>query len=63
MKMIKELCDEVQEDIRTFNAKTQRLKGAKKEISSNFKFFFASLRPGVFALNSGLRVFAFLCGK
>ena len=44
---------------RIFNAKAQRLKGAKEEMDLNYKFFFASLRLGVFALNS----VAFLCGQ
>jgi hypothetical protein len=52
----------MRKDMRTFNAKTQSLKGAKEGMSLKFKFFFASLRPGDFALNSGLSVFAFLCG-
>jgi hypothetical protein len=45
-----------------FNAKAQRREGAREEMGLNFKFFFASLRRGVFALNSGPRGFA-LCGK
>jgi hypothetical protein len=40
--------------MKTFNAKTQRHKGAKEKMGSNFSFFFAPLRLGVFALNSGL---------
>jgi hypothetical protein len=45
-------------DMKTFNAKAQRREGAKEEKSLNFDFFFASLRPRAFALNSALRVLA-----
>jgi hypothetical protein len=44
--------------VKTFNAKSQRSKGAKGKMGSKFLFFFASLPLGVFALNSGLQVFA-----
>jgi hypothetical protein len=47
----------LREDMRTFNAKTQRPKGAKEKMDSIFLIFFASLRLGVFALNSGLLFF------
>jgi hypothetical protein len=42
-------------EMKIFNAKSQSHEGAR-ETCLNYEFFFASLRPGVFALNSGLCV-------